>query len=177
MQRYRLFAAGAAVALLLGGASPAMAKVNNPKAKGHVNKPAKTTPPPKAKKSKAGVSGGGAIGANEFSIQARQVRLAKGHFNFTDPEHTYKLRCRGFEPDSLTITASSAHLVTSKCETTRADGVRRPATLDATFVDNGQPAESEVPTPGPDTINFTATDAISAVTWTGPVNGNIKVRP
>jgi hypothetical protein len=200
LRRNQLLAAGVSVALLLGAATPALAKPNKGKALGHQNntpadsRPAKGPKPPQPKpkppkktpaaKSKLGVSGGGSVGTGEFSIQARNSRLSKGHFNYTAPG--LKVRCRGFESGDVTFSPlpapTTANFNTSEapnadCVTIRADGLRRPATVVGTFTDGGQPSETEPPTPGPDSVDFTVSDGLVPVEVAGPVTGNIKVRP
>lgn len=181
MGRSRMFAAfGVSVALLLGAtAAPAVAKSDNSNAE---------KPAPKPKKSKAGVSGGGAVNGGEFSIQARAKNKAKAnHFNYT--AEGFKLRCRPFDyKDSVVLTPATvstpptASLKTSNCMVTKADGSRVKATVDATFVDNGNPPDDEGvenAAPGPDTVGFTVTDEANQSLLAVPaslVTGNVKIR-
>ncbi len=163
--RRQLFAAGVAVALMLGAASPAMAKANHGKAKGHVNKPAKTTPAPKGPKAnnKSGVSGGGAIAAGTFSAQARMKHQTKGHFNFDSTGLT--LHCKAFVAFQQAPT-SPATVEFTKCST----------------ITGAEP--NEVKTPAANvSVTFTdgAADAISfdfgGTTYAGTLtDGNIKIR-
>ncbi len=187
MRHHRLFAAGLAAALMLGAASPALAGPG--KAKGKANAPGQNKPKPNkpaqnGKKSKLGINGGGSVvGAGEFSVQARDKKLSKGHLNYTAPG--LKLRCRGFEAGDVTFSLTAPATATfntspapnADCVTTRADGVRRPATVVGTFTDGGQPADTEPPTPGPDSVDFTITDAVGSTQVKGSVIGNVKVRP
>jgi hypothetical protein len=172
-----LFAAGAAVALLLGGASPAMAKPDNGKAKGHVNKPAKTTPVKKGPKAnhKSGVSGGGAVELGTLSAQARMKHQPKGHFNYTSNNGSFKLRCRGFMPFEVAPSKPTTTVLFTNCATTTGaepNQVRQNIDpVSVVFTDNGQP--SEVPGAPKDSVTFT----VSGVDYGGPLtDGNIKIR-
>jgi len=182
VRHHRLFAAGLAAALMLGAASPAMAKSNNGKGHGKDNAPGHTKPHPN-KGGKAGVSGGGSIGTAEFSIQARTNHLKNGHFNYTvadDPatttvDETYKLRCRDFSAAGVySSTVPTVTLTGATCSlTTVVNGVpaTQTVTINATFTDNGQPKSAKKDSASffvnPDTVNQVGGDL---------TGGNIKVR-
>ena len=185
MRRYQVFAAGVSVALLLGAGTPALAAPG--KGKGHAygrtdSKPAKAPKAPaapKPKKTKSGVSGGGAVTGGEFSIQGRLRNLDKGHFNYTSTDGKFKIRCRGFEADDVTISGSVATVdFDADDSATTRNGVRGTATVKGTFTDGGQPAETTPPTAGPDSVDLTVAETAPAapVAVAGPVTGNIKVR-
>lgn len=161
MRRHNLFAAGVSVALLLGGASPAMAK------------PGKD---PKPSKAPAGrVTGGGVTqGGGHFSVDARQDRLAKGHFNYESADRQLRVRCNGFDSYSpivyITAGPPAAHL-TASCVTSGPHHSRAPISLDATFVDNGSSGKKDEAN-----LTFTRPDG-SSVSDTGAIAaGNIHVR-
>jgi hypothetical protein len=180
----RLFAVGLAAALMLGAASPALAagkakgKATAPgQAKPKPTKPEKQKPAKKAKKTKAGVSGGGTIttlaGPAEFSIQARLRDITgdapstgKGHFNYTSADGTVKIRCRGF--DKFAPTGNVAVVPFNNCTVSGQPTVTE---IDVTVTDNGDP---EAIPPVADVIDFTAgaVDVVDAPL----TSGNIKVR-
>jgi hypothetical protein len=175
--RRQLFAAGVAIALMVGAASPAIAKPNNGKAKGHVHKPAKTPHAPKGPKAnnKSGVSGGGAVALGTLSAQARMKHQPKGHFNYTSNDGTFKLRCRGFVPFAVAPTKPTTSVDFTNCETTTGtepNQVRTSiGTVSVAFTDNGQP--SAAPAALKDRVTFT----IGAVEYGGDLTGgNIKIR-
>jgi hypothetical protein len=179
MQRHRLFAAGATVALLLGGATPALAAkpshANGPKA-GHVKgpkadkpahpahpaKPAKPTPKPK--KSKAGVSGGGVTSAGaEFSVQGRADGKPKGHFNYTSA--TLTVRCKG-------VTYSAPGTITSTTCVEKVGEARTPISVTATFVDSSAGDTADITFTRPDgTVVEDGADGAETLQ-----SGNIRVR-
>lgn len=186
MRRHQLFAAGVSVALLLGAATPALAKSDKGKALGHEKhpaasrpakgpkpakqKPAKKTPATKGKKS--GVSGGGVVTDGTFSIQARKSR---GHFNYTSTNGSFKVRCReGFEPFTpvLGATERTAKVTFKACQVTGQPGPV-PITVDVT--DRGQPSVTPAVA---DWIGFSVTNAAAVTTAYGGnlTDGNIKVR-
>ena len=176
LQRHRMFAAGVSVALLFGAASPALAKPGTGHAHGHRNKPVKAAKPakePKAPRSKAKINGGG-ITANgvEFSVQGRPDKLRRAHFNYTAADGSIKVRCRSFESLSPVVyiqPGPPAMHVTATCEERAADNTRRPISLDATFVDNGETGDEA-------NVTLTRPDG-TVVTDTGVIrDGNIKVR-
>jgi hypothetical protein len=161
VRRHQLFAAGVSAALLLGAASPAMAE------------PAKDPKPPKARA--GSVTGGGVThGGGWFSVNVRQDRLAKGHFNYQSADGPLRVRCDGFDSYSPIVYIQAgppaAH-VTAHCLAKGPHHGRTPVSLDATFVDNG-------PSPKQDQANltFTRQDGTS-VSDTGAIRpGNIVVR-
>jgi hypothetical protein len=127
VRRRQLFAAGLSVALLLGAASPALAK------------PAKDPKPPKAPSGR--VTGGGATnGGGLFAVEARQDKPANGHFNYESADGTLKVRCDGFKSYSRIVYFApgppAVHL-TADCVAKGPRRQRTPIALDATFVDNG----------------------------------------
>lgn len=178
--RRQVFAAGVAVALMLGAAAPAMAKANNGQAKGHVHKPAKTPPAPKGPKgpkanNKSGVSGGGEFTAGSFSAQARAKHQPKGHFNYTAKDGSFKLRCRGFVPFASAPAKPTTSVDFTNCESTTGaepNQVRaNVGTVKVTFTDNGQPSAN--PATPKDNVTFT----IGTTTYGGDLTGgNIKIR-
>jgi hypothetical protein len=184
VRHHRLFAAGLAAALMLGVASPAMAKPGNGKGHGKAGAPGHNKPKPEKpkKNNKAGVSGGGSIGTAEFSIQARANHLSKGHFNYTvadDPatttvDETYKLRCRDFSAVGVySSTVPTVTLQGATCSlTTVVNGVptTQTVTINATFTDHGQPKSATK-----DSASFLVNSDVVPVggDLTG---GNIKVR-
>ena len=166
VQRYRLFAAGAAVALLLGGASPAMAK------------PAKGPKAPKAAKTpkvKSGRVNGGGIFAGKagFSVQARAGNPKnKGHFNYTSSDGTFKVRCKGieFHPVAYVAPAPATARITGECWEGAGRKSRTPISLDATFVDKGETGDEA-------TITLTRPNAETPVNETGVITeGGIHIR-
>ncbi len=179
MRHHRLFAAGIAAALMLGGAAaPALAKPG--KANGHAygknnTKPAKpekpAKPAKKAKKTKAGVSGGGAVGTADFSIQARQRSTDKGHFNYTDGATT-KVRCRGGFTSTTPVTVGTETTVDVTFTACSATGITGSFPLTVTVVDRGEPS---VTPPVTDRISFQLPGAATPLggELTG---GNVKVR-
>jgi len=198
MRHHRLFAAGLAAAMLLGVATPAMAKQpdhgNKGNPPGHSDtkpgkgpKPADPPKPPKPPKAKnGGVSGGGSIAAGTFSIHARTDRFAKGHFNYTSTDEKFKVRCRDFDPatDSVTITGNTA-VLKAKCTTLAPKRSGKDIWVEATFEDNGDPAKdaTATATPAPkDKVTFKYFNtndytAAPAEQYTGELTGgNVKVR-
>ena len=172
--RRQVFAAGVAVALLLGAASPAMAKPNNGKAKGHVHKPAKTPPAPKGPKAnnKSGVSGGGEFTAGSFSAQARAKHAPKGHFNYTAKDGSLTLRCRGFVPFATAPAKAGTTVEFTNCATITGAEPNETRTsvanVSVTFVDNGQPSQ---------TVKDRVTFDFGGTTYGGDLTGgNIKIR-
>ena len=168
---------------MLGAASPVMAKPNNGKAKGHVHKPVKTNPAPKGPKApkppkannKSGVSGGGAVALGTFSAQARMKHQPKGHFNYTQNDGSFKLRCRGFTPFVAAPTKPTASVEFTNCETTTGAEPNRVRTnvgkVTVTFTDNGQPSEN--PAAPKDKVTFT----VGTTNYGGDLTGgNIKIR-
>ena len=180
MRHHRLFTAGLAAALILGAGVPAFAKSDNGKGHGKDNAPGQTKPhPPKGPKPSKnqndktrGVSGGGSIGAAEFSIQARIGHLGKGHFNYsvadnptTPADETFKIHCHD-GVQALTPTGNTATVTFNNCQIT---GLPNGAVTVA-VVDAGQH-----PTPpAVDTISVSYGTVVgTAVPLTG---GNVKVR-
>lgn len=168
MRHHRLFAAGLAAALILGAAAPAMAAGKAKKA------------PPATKGRKSGVSGGGSVAAGDFSIQARPKSKAKGHFNYTSTDGTFKVRCKAFDTFAPNLTAKTAAVPFKNCTITGHPAVK---TLTVNVVDRGNPPDPTAPpsaTPvARDWIGFDITNpATAAVTsYSGDlVGGNIKVR-
>ena len=161
MRRHHVFAASVSVALLLGGMSPAMAK------------PAK---PPKPPKAPAGhVTGGGVTQAGaHFSVDARQDRLAKGHFNYESADRQFRVRCDGFDSYSpivyITVGPPAAPVKASSVARGPHHS-RTPVSLDASFVDNGSSAKADQAN-----LTFTRQDG-SSVSDSGAIrSGNIQVR-
>jgi hypothetical protein len=173
MRRHHVFAAGVSVALLLGGMSPAMAKpAKAPKAA----KPPKPPKAPKPAKAPAGrVTGGGVTQAGaHFSVDARQDRLTKGHFNYESADRQFRVRCDGFDSYSpvvyITVGPPAAH-VKASCVTRGPHHSRTPVSLDATFVDNGSSPKTDEAN-----LTFTRQDG-SSVSDSGAIrSGNIQVR-
>ena len=181
MRHHRLFAAGLAVALMLGAASPALADGKG-KAKGKPNhgsskpKPKPDKPAKKVKKTKAGVSGGGAVGTAEFSIQARlrdikaeTTTTGKGHFNYTSADGTIKIRCRGFDNFAPDYVLHTAAVPFKNCTVA---GQPTVTTITVTVTDRGQPKYEAVPAVA-DHIAFVAGTLTVDSDLTG---GNVKVR-
>jgi hypothetical protein len=176
VRHHRLFAAGLAVALMLGAASPALAGPG--KAKGKTNAPGQNKPKPnkpaaKAKK-KSGVSGGGVANGAGFSIQARlryikapSTSTNKGHFNYTSTDGTLKIRCRGF--GAFTPGAGTAEVPFKNCTVS---GQPTVTAITVTVTDRGQPKYEAVP-PVADHIAFVAGTVTVDHDLTG---GNVKVR-
>ena len=164
--RRQVFATAVSIALLFGAAAPALA-AGKGKAKGHVNKPVKTKPAPKApnaNKNKHGVSGGGTITQGTFSAQARMKHQPKGHFNFTGTGLT--LRCKAFVAFEVAPT-NPATVKFTKCSTitgTEPTEVKTPADdVSVVFTDNG----------AVDSISFD----FGGTTYAGTLSdGNIKIR-
>ncbi len=178
MQRQRLFAAGVSVALLLGVASPALAKPGKGHAHGHKNKPVKAAKPakePKAPKSTARVNGGGvSFNGVEFSVQGKGDKLRQAHFNYTSADGAIKIRCRSFEAMSPVVyiqPGPPAMHVTADCVAKGPANARTPVALDATFVDNGETGDEAH-------ITVTRADGTVMVSDTGAIQpgGNINVR-
>lgn len=173
--RRQLFAAGVAVALMLGAGAPALATPGHGKAKGHdPAKPGKgpKAPAPKGPKAKqARLSGGGVTtedGAS-FSVQVRADRPSKGHFNYTTADGALKVRCHGVDlhpvftfdpaPPTATITATCREITAGKPRPTIDVSVR--------FTDNG----------ATDSAEFTFTrSGQTPITDNGVKSGNVKIR-
>ena len=175
--RRQVFAAGVAVALMLGAASPVMAKANNGKAKGHVHKPVKTPPAPKGPKAnhKSGVSGGGEFATGSFSAQVRAKHAPKGHFNYTAKDGSFKLRCRGFTPFATAPAKPTTSVDFTNCVTTTGVEPNQVRTtvgkVTVVFTDNGQPSAN--PAAPKDNVTFT----VGTTTYGGDLTGgNIKIR-
>jgi hypothetical protein len=193
LRRNQLLAAGVSVALLLGAATPALAKPNKGKALGHQNntpadsrpakgpKPAKPKPKPakKAKKTKSGVSGGGVVNGAEFSIQARlrdirqpSTSTTRGHFNYTDA--TTKIRCRGFQTFTVPTPATGQPVsVTFNNCRVNDQPLAAPGQVVVTVTDNGQPQPLATP-PVADHIEFSVGTTVSVNS--ALTDGNVKVR-
>ena len=179
MRNHRLFAAGLAAALMLGGASPALAAPGHGKGKTH--KPEA----PKTKGKKGGVSGGGSIAGGEFSIQALLRSKSKGaHFNYTSTDGKTRVRCRdGFQAFTPTVTATegSATVTFKNCQVT---GQSAPVNVTVDVKDRAKnDANDKAPaatTPAvADSMGFsyTASGAAAATSLSGDLtSGNIKVR-
>lgn len=181
MRRHQLFAAGVSVALIFGAASPALAlsgkglagkgpKADKPAKEAKPAKPAKEPKQPKVKPGR--VNGGGVTtGLAEFSVQARDDRLAKGHFNYTSADGKLKVRCRGFDSYSPIVYIQpgppAVHL-TAQCVAKGPARARTPISLDATFVDNGVTGDEA-------NITFTRPDG-TTVSDHGVISGSIHVR-
>lgn len=159
MRRHRLFAAGLAAALMLGAAAPAMAASKGKK------------PPPATKGKKSGVSGGGAVAGGAFSIQARQKSQAKGHFNYTSTDGTFKVRCKAFDAFAPNLTAKTAAVPFKNCTITGHPNVK---TLTVNVVDRGNPPDegAQPSTAARDSIGFDVGGSHGG----NLVEGNIKVR-
>ena len=159
MRHHRLFAAGLAAALMLGAAAPAMAASKGKK------------PPPATKGKKSGVSGGGAVAGGAFSIQARLKSKAKGHFNYTSTDGTFKVRCKGFDPFAPNLTAKTAAVPFKNCTITGHPTVK---TLTVNVVDRGNPPDegAQSSTVARDSIGFDVGRSYGG----NLVDGNIKVR-
>jgi hypothetical protein len=184
----RLFAVALAGALMLGASAPAMAAG---KSKGKTTAPGQTKQKPvkKAKKTKAGVSGGGVVDLGEFSIQARLRSPDKGHFNYTSSNGAFKVRCKGFTPyDPATVSPTyprSVSVTFQNCSITGQTG-RGPLTVAVT--DNGQPTETQDGQPAAtpvatDAVSFSmpgplAADGTPSTTMYGGnlTDGNVKIR-
>jgi hypothetical protein len=172
-------------ALLLGALTPALAQAQPPShahgkgpAKpdahdnGRADRPAAKAPkPPKA--ARHHLSGGGMTqqGA-EFSVNAKTDKLAKGHFHYE--LGMLKVKCRGFTLFEQP-TPQSVHVTSSNCQVKRENATGRPtrtmATLDATFVDSGQPGGAG------DSANVSVTDANGVVVAdNGPITGDIHIK-
>ena len=171
MRSRQLFAAGVSDALLIGAAaSPAFAKPGNGP---------KDPSPPKTNPGR--VNGGGVTqGSGQFSVEAQQDRLAKGHFNYVSADGALRVRCDGFDTYSpiVYITAGPpAARVTAQCVAKAPHHSRTPISLDATFVDNrnddkadrpGKPDEANITLTRPDGTTLTDSGALRA--------GNLRVR-
>ena len=161
MLRHQLFAAGVSVALLLGAASPAMAK------------PARDPKPPKARA--GGVTGGGVThGGAWFSVDVRQDRLAKGHFDYQSADGQLRVRCDGFDSYSPIVYIQpgppAAHVM-AHCVAKSPHHGRTPVSLDATFVDNASSPKKDDAN-----LTFTRQDGSSASDTGAIRSGNIVVR-
>jgi hypothetical protein len=169
VRRHQLFAAGLSIALLVGGASPALAKPGkDPKPA----KPIKDPKPPKPRPSH--VNGGGVTqSGGSFSVEARQDRPAKGHFNYASADGTLRVRCDGFDSYSPVVyiqPGPPAVHVTAHCVTRAPHHSRTPILLDATFVDNGQSGKKDEAN-----LTFTRPDN-STVSDSGALRaGNIQI--
>jgi hypothetical protein len=178
------------VALLLGAASPALAAPGKGHAYGHAPatkpaKPAKPAHPDKGPKTKQGHLSGGGTSANGvgFSVQAKWDKLKQAHFNYgTDDETSdttvaaaapattpVTVRCRPF---TSFVRADNKVDVAATCVASGPGYTKVPATLAATFVDNGKAG---------DVANITVTrssDQSTLVSDSGVIkSGNIKVHP
>jgi hypothetical protein len=160
LRHHRLFAAGLAAALMLGAAAPAMAASKGKK------------PPPATKGKKSGVSGGGAVAGGAFSIQARPKSKAKGHFNYTSTDGTFKVRCKAFDTFTPDLAAKTASVPFKNCTITGHPTVK---TLTVNVVDRGNPPDEGTQPSTPvvrDTISFDVGRSYGG----NLVDGNIKVR-
>lgn len=162
--RRQVFTAGLSVALVLGAAAPALAKP------GHGPKDPK---PPKTHPGR--VDGGGTTqGGGHFSVEAKQDRLAKGHFNYESADGTLKVRCDGFDsysPRVYVAPGPPAVDVTAHCVAKAPHHSRTPITLAATFVDNRDFHKADEVD-----ITFTKGDG-STVSDSGALrDGNVVVR-
>jgi hypothetical protein len=170
--RRQLFAAGVAVALMISAGAPALATPGHGKAKGHVNKPAKTKPAPKGPKAKQARLNGGGVTTEDgasFSVQVRADRPRKGHFNYTTADGALKVRCHGvdlhpvftFEPAPPTAT------ITATCREITAGKARPAIDVSVKFTDNG----------ATDSAEFTFTrSGQTPITDNGVKSGNVKIR-
>ena len=183
MNRHRLFAAGLSAALLLGVATPAMAKPAKGNAWGH-NKSAKPAKPakdpkapkaPKAPKSKGHLNGGGTTANGvSFSVQGKDGKLRQAHFNYTSADGATKVRCKGFDQmtrvEYVTVGAPAMHVVSDNCVAKGPGNTRTPVALDATFTDNGATGDTA-------DIAFTKSgEATPYIVDNGAVVGEINVR-
>ena len=176
--RRQLFASAVSVALLLGAASPALAKPGKGQANGHhkteKTKPAKDPKGPKAPKTKPGrVNGGGiSFAGSEFSVQAREGQPGKGHFNYTSADGLVKVRCKGVTftrivnvmagPPGAEVTDTTCLLGSGK----RATQVE----LNASFFDHGESGDVAM-------IRVTRPDGSVVADDSGAIReGNIHVR-
>jgi hypothetical protein len=129
----RHLVAAVCLALLVGAASPALAKPVHPDHPAHPAKPAKGRPARGIR-----VNGGGVTAAGvDFSVQAGNGK-SKGHFNYTKADGTLTVNCQGVSIDPASA-AGTAHVTSTNCVTVASDGTRTPITpFDATFFDNGK---------------------------------------
>jgi len=157
MGRHHKFAVGISVALLLGAAAPALAAPNG-HANGHATdhapatkpaKPEKPQHPAKGPKTKPGHLNGGGTSANGvgFSVQAKSDKLKQAHFNYGGDDETssttaaaapattpVQVRCRPFNTFDR---AGNTVTVTATCVASGPGYTKVPATLSASFMDNG----------------------------------------
>ena len=173
--RRQLFASVVSVALLLGAASPALAKPGKGQANGH-DKAEKTKPvkDPKPAKTKAGRVNGGGISFNgfEFSVQAREGQPTKGHFNYTSADGSVKVRCKGVTFTRIANVppgAPGVEVTDTNC--VEGSGKRaRPVELNASFYDHGQTGDVAI-------IRVTRPDGTVVADDSGVIReGNIHVR-
>ena len=170
--RRQLFASAVSVALLLGAASPALAKPGKGQANGH-DKPAKTKPAkdPKPPKTKDGrVNGGGiTVTGAEFSVQAREGQPSKGHFNYTTA--SVKVRCKGVTFSRIVQVPPVAAVEVTDTNCLLGSGKRAtPVELNASFFDNGASGDRAI-------IRVTRRDGTEVVNEDGTIKeGNIHVR-
>jgi hypothetical protein len=156
LRRYRLFASGISVAMLLGGAAaPTLA---NPSNSGRISGSGRT----------ANVA--------NFSIQVRQDKLWKGHFKYTSVDGRFKVRCDGFDsysPRMYFAPGPPAAMVTADCVLTGPRNKRTPIALEAEFVDNNSFKRG---TKNEANLTFTYPDQ-TKVTDSGPIlSGDVTVR-
>jgi hypothetical protein len=171
--RRQLFATAVSAALLLGVATPALAKPGNGLAKGH-HKVAKPKPPKAPKAPKAGRINGGGVSANgvEFSIEAREGQPRKGHFNYTSADGSVKIRCKGVTFTRIAYVqpgAPGAEITDGDCRM-GSGRAATPVALNASFFDHGATGDQTM-------IRVTRPDDTVVVDDSGVIReGNINVR-
>lgn len=182
MRRHQLFAAAVSVALLVGGAAPALATPGKAKAKGH-DKPAAAPKPNPAKPAKGlRVNGGGTTaGGARFSVEVRSdhpKKGQKGHFNYTKEAvaatattaatPVVKIRCKtvSVAPAAPVQTGDKAATVTGTCREGEGKATT-PVSVRATFYDNAAGDRAD--------IVFTR-NGVDAPPDSGAIQGNVHVR-
>jgi hypothetical protein len=162
VRHLRVLAAGCSAVLVLGFASPALAK--------HADKPPKAPKPATVK-----VNGGGTTQAGaHFSVNAKQDRRSKVHFDYDSADHGFRVHCRRFDSVNQVVYIQAgppAVHVTATCELREPHHPRTSVNLDGTFIDNGEPGTKDVAN-----LSFTRGDGSTLLSDNGTLRkGGIKV--
>lgn len=171
VRHHRLFAAGLAVALMLGAASAPASAAGKGKAKGKAKA---------AKKSHFAVSGGGSVAGGSFSIQARLRKPSNGHFNYTSTDGLYKVRCKDGWDAPATEPVLGAYPRTMDVTFKNCQITGQPKmNLVVTVTDNGQPTDTGTGQPAAapvkDALRFDVPGP-AAAQGGDLVEGNVKIR-
>ena len=156
MRRHRLLTAGLSVALMVGGAAPALARGSE-------------------SSGRIGGYGRTATAAN-FSVSVRQNRPERGRFDYRSVDGRYTVRCHGFDDYFVRMyiqPGAPAAMVKSTDCVLKGPRERSKVTVEAEFVDNSSFTRGKK-----DEVNLTFTRPNgSVVTESGPIlSGDVAVR-